>query len=175
MKNKNLVLIGFMGCGKTTVGRNLSGLIKYDFFDCDSLIEQKSNMSISNIFNEFGESYFRNIEHEVIKEVSDLESSVIATGGGVIKNPQNMSLLKMNGIVIYLKNSPEKTFKNLEHDNTRPILQEDDKFTKISLLMEEREPFYIKYSDIIIDVSEGSVNEITEKILKIYSKRAQSS
>ncbi len=167
MNTRNIVLIGFMGCGKTTVGMALSQLIHYDFLDCDILIEQKCGMTISNIFSEFGESYFRKIETEVMAEVSKLECCVIATGGGVIKNPDNMDLLQKNSSVVYLKATPEQIFKNVKEDHTRPILQTNNKFEKISILMNEREPFYQQYADFSIEVGEKSVTEITDKILEI--------
>lgn len=162
--NKNIVLIGFMGCGKTTFGKKLSRYFRCNFIDTDKYIENKEHMTIPEIFAKKGEPYFRNLETEVCREVSNKKGIIIATGGGIIKNKENMNLLKKNGIVLYLKATPEHIYRNIEKDTSRPLLNGGDKMEKIRSLMQERIPTYEKYADITVQVSGGTVNYITNKI-----------
>ncbi len=103
LKNKNIVLIGMPGCGKTTIGRSISSKLNKKFIDVDEYIECKYNKSIPQIFKENGEEYFRNIELKSVEEISNKEDSIISTGGGVIKNEQNIINLKQNGIVSFYR------------------------------------------------------------------------
>ncbi|MDD3570082.1 MAG: shikimate kinase [Lachnospiraceae bacterium] len=163
-ERKNIVLIGFMGCGKTTLGKKLSIKLKYSFMDTDRYIERKEGMSISQIFEEKGESYFRDLEKNTVEILSKEVGNIIATGGGIIKNEQNMHMLKETGIIVYLKATPEHIFRNIANDDTRPLLQGEDKLEKIRILMEERRELYEKYADVTVDVFPGDVNQITERI-----------
>ena len=107
-KDKNIVLIGFMGSGKTSVGKRLSLVLKREFIDTDDFIEKREGMTINEIFKEKGEEEFRKIERELYKRFSTPKKKIIATGGGVIKNPANIANLKKGGVIVYLKSSPEK-------------------------------------------------------------------
>ena len=150
-KDKNIVLIGFMGSGKTSVGKRLSLV----------------GMTINEIFKEKGEEEFRKIERELYKRFSTPKKKIIATGGGVIKNSANIANLKKGGVIVYLKSSPEKIAQNLKFDNTRPILQVDDKEAKIRELLAQREPFYNKYAEITIDVSNYDIDHTVDKIIEL--------
>ena len=161
----NYIFIGFMGCGKTTFGKKISRKIGYKFVDTDRYIEHRQNMSITDIFEKYGESYFRSLEEEICREFSKANNMVIATGGGIIKNEKNIENLKKNGVIIYLKATPEHIFSNIGNDTTRPLLQTDDKMGKIRSLLEERKELYEKYADITIDVSGGNITNITKAIL----------
>ena len=151
-KDKNIVLIGFMGSGKTSVGKRLSLVLKREFIDTDDFIEKREGMTINEIFKEKGEEEFRKIERELYKRFSTPKKKIIATGGGVI---------------VYLKSSPEKIAQNLKFDNTRPILQVDDKEAKIRELLAQREPFYNKYAEITIDVSNYDIDHTVDKIIEL--------
>jgi len=163
---KNIVLIGFMGCGKSTLGSRLAYRIKYSFIDSDRKIEEDMNLSINEIFEKYGEEYFRKLENETIKKISKIDKQVIATGGGVIKNPDNIAQLKKRGIVLYLSATPEHIYSNLKNDNTRPLLQNGDKLKIITDMLGHREELYKKYADVIIELDESSINDTVEKIIE---------
>lgn len=163
---KNIILIGFMGCGKTTIGKRISDTLKMNFIDTDSLIQKNIGMSISQIFEEYGESEFRNIETKTCIELSDSFGNVIATGGGIIKNQKNVDALKKSGVFVYLKATPEFVYKNLKDDNSRPLLNVDDKLSKIRELMFQRVSSYEKYSDLTIDISEYSIENAVNIIIE---------
>lgn len=121
----NLILIGFMGCGKSTLGIQLSYRLRKPFLDTDRRIEERQGSSISDLFSEKGEAFFRGLETDALKELL-LENTeyVISTGGGIILNPKNREILKELGTVVYLKVSPQTVYGRLKHDKTRPLLQE---------------------------------------------------
>ena len=156
MNNKNIVLIGFMGCGKTTIGKELAKNLSFSFIETDIVIEQEQNKTINQIFSIFGEQYFRELEKQTYLKVSNLRNYIISTGGGVVKYEQNIINLKKNGIIIYLKATPEKIYENLKYDNKRPLLNTKNKYKTISTLLNEREPLYAKYSDIIFEVNDNT-------------------
>lgn len=162
--DRNIVLIGFMGCGKTTFGKKLSKKLRCGFIDTDRYIELKEGMSIPQIFAEKGEKVFRQIESQVCEEAAAKNGVVVATGGGIIKNPENMRLLKKNGVVVYLKATPEHIYRNIGNDNGRPLLRGGDKMEKITSLLSERVPVYEKYADITVSVTGGTVNQVTDRI-----------
>lgn len=169
-KRKNIVLIGFMGCGKTTLGKKLSLKLKYNFIDTDRYIEHKEGTSIAQMFEEKGEAYFRDLEKNAVEILSKEGGNIIATGGGIIKNEENMCMLKKTGIIVYLKATPEHIYRNIADDVTRPLLQGDDKLSIIRRLMEERKSLYEKYADVTVCVNGGDVNHITEKIEREVNK-----
>lgn len=163
---KNIVLIGFMGCGKSTIGKKLSKKLDYNFIDMDKHIEAAENMTIQEIFNKKGEAYFRKLEKNLIKNISEKKGGyVIATGGGVIKDYENINFLKKNGVLVYLKASPENIYRNIRYDNSRPLLNGGNKIEKIKKLMAERSGTYEKYAQITINMG-GTVEMITNGIIK---------
>lgn len=166
---RNIVLIGFMGSGKTSVGKKLSMALKREFIDMDDFIVNKEGMSVNEIFSIKGETYFRGLERELCQRFAQPRSKIIATGGGVIKSDENVANLKKGGVVIYLKSSPKQIAYNLRYDNTRPLLAGGDKEEKITKLMAEREPTYNRCADVIIDVSNLNIDETLEKIKSIIS------
>lgn len=162
--NYNIILIGFMGCGKTSIGNTLAYSLGYSFIDSDERIEEVSQNSINQIFELYGETYFRELESSIIKNISKTDKQVIATGGGVIKSPLNICELKKNGIFIYLQASPEHIYNNLKDDDSRPLLQVENKMQTIKNLLAQRENLYKKYADIIIDVSNKDIETINQII-----------
>ena len=162
-----------MGSGKTSVGKRLSLVLKREFIDTDDFIEKREGMTINEIFKEKGEEEFRKIERELYKRFSTPKKKIIATGGGVIKNSANIANLKKGGVIVYLKSSPEKIAQNLKFDNTRPILQVDDKEAKIRELLAQREPFYNKYAEITIDVSNYDIDHTVDKIIESCSHQCE--
>ncbi len=161
----NIVLIGFMGSGKTTIGIRLAYKLKYLFIDTDKKIEEEMGISINEIFRIYGEQYFRNLEKTFIKKLSNSNKQVIATGGGIIKNKQNIEELKSKGIIIYLNASPEHIYNNIKDDDSRPLLQVENKMETIQSILNERKFLYEEFADIIIDISYNQVDEITQIII----------
>lgn len=165
MSKKNVILIGFMGCGKTTVGRELAKKLNFRFIDTDYMVQKEEDKSIEKIFDLFGEQYFREIEKNVCYKASNFKNCVISTGGGVIKHEENIVNLRKTGIIIYLRATPERIYENLKYDNRRPLLKNKDKFKAICDLLYKRVHLYEKYADITIDINDNSPF-ILAKIIK---------
>lgn len=164
----NIILIGFMGCGKTSVGIRLSYQMKWTMIDTDKWIEQKQRMKISEIFNKYGETAFRKMETECLKElIRTADKQIISVGGGLPMEKENHSLLKELGKVVYLKVTPEKVYERLKDDTTRPLLQVADPMERIRSLMAQRAPVYEKCADVIIEASDKNFEEILENLKKI--------
>lgn len=144
---KNVVLIGLTGCGKSTVGRGLSRRLQLPFVDMDAYIEEAEGKPIRQIFAENGESYFRELESNTAKELSQRGGLIIATGGGAVLNPDNMAVLKENGIILFIDRSPKEILKKLDVRN-RPMLLADKNY--LYTLDKERRPLYQKYADITL-------------------------
>lgn len=167
---KNIVLIGLMGCGKTTVASVLSEKLKMKFIDTDSLIVERENCSINEIFSEKGESCFRDIETQIIKEFSFFLGCILSCGGGVVERSENLSYLKTNGIVFYLKTSPEKLFERLKNDTERPLLKTANPYETLKNLLEKRENKYL-LADITIETDDKDPYKIVGEIIKAYEKQ----
>jgi len=163
----NIILLGFMGTGKTVTGRLLSEQTGLELVDMDSIIEERAERAISEIFSTDGEAAFRRLERELVKELSQREGLIISTGGGVVLNPENMADFEKSGLLICLKASPGTIFQRLENDATRPLLAED-KAAQIKGILEARKPLYdaIVHS---IDTDELSTEETATAILKLYA------
>lgn len=166
---RNIVLIGFMGCGKTVIGRCVSSYLKYKHIDTDDYIVKNAGMSITEIFGKFGEAHFRELESQAAMQISEYEHYVISTGGGIVKSEENMRLLKKNGTVVYLKCSPDKIYRNTKNSTHRPLLNTGNRLEKIELLLEEREPLYVKYADFVLDTTNLSVEEAAKAICQYNS------
>ncbi len=165
---KNLILCGFMGSGKSTIGKLLSEKMGTRFIDTDAYIEQKEGMKISEMFEKYGEDYFRSREKEVCAELSQLKRTVISTGGGTLLNEDNMRALKKNGVVFLLNVSSRTVLTRLKNDSTRPLLQQDDKERAVKMLLNKRIPLYNRAADYVIDAEE-SPRKVCLKILSIYN------
>lgn len=164
----NIVLIGFMGSGKTTVGIRLSYLLRRTFLDTDKLAEKEMGMTISEAFATKGEPYFRDTETSVLKKLIENEDNkIIATGGGLPMRAENAALLKELGMVFYLKASPETIFERTKHDTKRPLLQNDHPLQTIRDLMEERGPKYENAAQYIIEVDRKDFKTVLSEIEKI--------
>ena len=169
-KTGNIILIGPMGAGKTTIGRQLSKKLSMQFFDSDYEIEQRTGADIPWIFEIEGEEGFRKRESQVIEELIKMENIVLSTGGGVILKQENRDVLSDNGLVIYLKSTPEKLFKRTAGDKRRPLLQGNDRLAQIKKILQEREPFYQSLADEIINTDKLTVRQIVNEIVKIVKK-----
>src|SRR5690554_180913 len=134
-KLKNIVLIGFMGTGKSTIGKRLAEKLNMKYIDIDQYIEDKHGMSISDIFSNKGEPYFRELEKEAAKELSNLTGTVIATGGGIVLNTENIENLRRNGIIICLKADVDTILRNTSSSHNRPLLKQGDVRSRIEQLL----------------------------------------
>ena len=164
-----IFLIGFMGCGKSSIGEELAKSLNYSFLDLDHYIEKNEDARIVYIFNEKGEDEFRKIEHTYLKNIVLFNNTVIATGGGTPCYFNNMEIIKHNGVSIYLKyNADTLSLRLFKNKNQRPLLKEfthiNDLKTYINVLLKTREHFYMQ-SDIILEEEKISVNTIVEALL----------
>lgn len=168
MKGKNIVLTGFMGAGKSTVGRMLAGILGRKLVDTDDLIEAEAGMRISEIFEKHGEDYFRELEEKIVAKASLLEDHIIVTGGGVVLREKNIQNLRKKGVIIYLHATPEVIYNRVKNQSHRPLLQVKDPLKKIRELLEFRAPFYANH-DFKIDTSSLSVEEVVDEVLNYIS------
>ncbi len=159
---RNIFLIGMMGSGKSQTGPNLAKLINYAFVDTDDVIEKASKQSISSIFEKEGEQVFRSIEKQVLQEISQHHSLVIATGGGLVTVPENWGVLHQ-GIVIWLDLDVTRSIRRLESDNKKRPLLKDNLSKTFTHIYDSRKPIYLE-SDLRIEVEDHSPNEVATLI-----------
>ena len=162
---KNIVLVGMMGAGKTTIGELLATKLNRELKDIDRVIEQEQKKSIIEIFTDDGEEAFRQLESETIEKFSNMSNLIISTGGGVLEKANNLSNLQKNGIIIYLKADIEELFKRVKNETQRPLLKEQDPLEVIKKLIKKRKKFYLM-ADITIITDNKSPEKITEEIIK---------
>lgn len=162
---KNIVLVGMMGAGKTTVGELLATKLNRELKDIDRVIEQEQKKSIIEIFTDDGEEAFRKLESETIEKFSNMSDLIISTGGGALEKANNLSNLQKNGIIIYLEADIEELFKRVKNETQRPLLKEQDPLEVIKKLIKKREKFYLM-ADITIITDNKSPEKITEEIIK---------
>lgn len=168
-EKRNIVFIGFMGTGKTTIARELSKAIGCRFVDSDKIISEESGMTVEEIFETLGEEIFRKIEREVIKNISNLENAVISVGGGAVVDPENVFNLRKNGILILLTASPETILANISKSETRPLLKKANVLEEIKQLLKKREEAYKNY-DYEISVDNLSVEEVLNRAIKLLKE-----
>lgn len=163
---KKIILVGFMGSGKSTIGKRLSEELALPFCEMDELIEKQAQKTISAIFDEEGEESFRQIETEVLKMILEQEA-IIATGGGAITKQENIDLLNNEKTVIYLNGHLDSLMTNIMNDkkNKRPLADSAKKET-LACLLKTREPHYKKVADIILDINGKEIEEIVEEIVE---------
>lgn len=168
---KHIVLIGFMGCGKTRIGRELAHKLKLPFVDVDKEIVEKEGMPIADIFDDKGEAFFRELETEMFKTlVAKKEQSVISAGGGLPIQENNQKYLE-NCEVVYLTATVDVLAKRLSGDKKRPILKGGNLREKITTLKAKRDPIYERVSDITVDTSDVAVDKIVAQIIDALDSR----
>ena len=163
--NMNIVLTGFMGSGKTAVGEALAVKTGRRFLDTDAMIKAECTITIKEIFEKFGESGFRRIEYEIVKKAARYKNVVIACGGGVVLNENNIKFLRRKGLIICLHAKPEEIYKRIKGDTSRPLLNCPNPVSEIRKLLKERKSFYAN-CDYSINTDGLSVDEIVGKILQ---------
>ena len=165
----NICLIGYMGSGKTTVGKLLAGELSLELKDTDAMIVSEQGRKIPNIFKEEGEPYFRDLEHKLLLKLyeSGLKDTVLSTGGGLPMAESNRPLLKKIGTVIYLKGSPECLYERVRDDKGRPLLDTDDRLARIRDMLKVRGPVYEDVADHIIETDDLSPDQVVKAIVNI--------
>ena len=162
----NIILSGFMGCGKTTIGKIIAQKLNLDFIDTDKLIEEREGRRIREIFDTDGEGYFRDKEHEICAELSREDNKVIATGGGALTFNRNKEVLSKNGRIIFIDVDLDTIIKRIGNDSRRPLLNSETR-----ALFDRRNPIYKKNCDFTITVrGDVSAREIADNIIKYYIK-----
>lgn len=168
--SKNIVLTGMPGVGKTSVGKYLSRIRKDKvLIDTDKEIEKNTGLKIVDIFAKKGEMYFRDLEENEVKKLSNEVNLIITTGGGTILRETNINNLKKNGVIFYLKADIAVLLNRMEFDKSRPLLNDVSKEEKLQSLLASRQQLYEK-ADFVIDTNNKSVKKIAEEILKLYEQ-----
>lgn len=166
---RNIVLVGFMGTGKTSTGRLLAAMLGRQFVDVDSEIEAAAGLTVPAMFDR-SEAFFREQEKRMIAKVSRRANSVISTGGGAVKDPENIARLRENGILVCLKASPATIIRRLAHDTTRPLLNRPDRQEAVTSLLAERAPLY-RQAEVQIDTDALSARDAAEAIVAWLRRR----
>jgi len=156
----NLILVGMMGSGKTTMGRALAKHLGKAFVDSDEEIQQRTGVTIPHIFDIEGETGFRQRETAAIRDLVERDNMVLATGGGAVLAEQSRELMRQNGIVIYLKANVHDLWQRTRHDRNRPLLQTADPYAKLTELFQQREPLYRQVADIVMQSGKQSAHAL---------------
>jgi shikimate kinase len=173
MRIQNLFLIGPMGAGKTTVGKQLAESFRMEFVDSDHEIQRRTGVDIPTIFEFEGEGGFRQRESVVIDELTMRDGIVLATGGGVVIREENRNLLSARGVVIYLHCSVRQQFERTHRDKNRPLLSTPDPMNKLKELMNERDPLYRQTADIVVSTEGRNTQAVVQEIRKLLEKMNQ--
>tara|TARA_B100000530_G_C15770986_1_gene413512 strand:+ start:28 stop:540 length:513 start_codon:yes stop_codon:yes gene_type:complete len=160
----NIVLVGFMGTGKSAVGRVIAQKLEFHFIDTDDVIEQTSKAKISDIFAEHGEDYFRDLESQAVKSVALMKNQVVATGGGVVLRSSNIDLLRTGGPIFCLNATPKAIWDRVRSSRSRPLLRGPEPLKKIETLLDKRAPYYA-LADHQIETTGVSVDRVADEII----------
>ncbi|MCD7739449.1 MAG: shikimate kinase [Lachnospiraceae bacterium] len=172
----HLILIGYMGSGKSTLGCAVSYPLQQCFIDTDRWIEQKEGMTVSEIFAAHGEAYFRRKETDCLKAMLlEKEPRVLALGGGTPLRQENRELMKKLGVTVYLKAEPETIYERLKGDTTRPLLQCDDPAARIRQMLRERDPIYTEAADYILSVDDWDIRRLLGELQEAYRTEGEKS
>ena len=160
----NIILIGFMGTGKSIVGHLLAKELNMSFLDTDELIQKTDNRSVAEIFKQDGEAYFRELETEVIKTLQQYDNFVLSTGGGIVLREANISLLKAMGPLVLLWAEPETIYERIKNEKHRPLLRVTDPLVEIKKILDKRAPVYNRVCDFKLDTSGLSPEQAVKEI-----------
>ena len=161
----NIFLIGFMGAGKSTVADGLEKMLEMERIEMDAMIAKKQGMSIPEIFEEYGEVYFRNLESNMLIELQKKSQAIVSCGGGVVMRPDNAEHMKKHGRVVLLTASPKTIFERVKYSRERPILNNNMNVAFIEELMEKRREKYLATADVVVETDGKNVVEICEEII----------
>lgn len=161
---RNVALAGFMGVGKSSVGRQVAAELQFEFVDTDEVIETRTGVKVSEIFALHGEAVFRKFERELVAEMMHWSNKVISTGGGLVVDPENLASLKTHSLVVCLWATPDTIYQRTKHQTHRPLLRAADPLAKIRELLSAREAAY-KQADVLVSTEQRSVKEIAVHVL----------
>ncbi|MBU0654778.1 MAG: shikimate kinase AroK [Gammaproteobacteria bacterium] len=161
---KNIILVGLMGAGKSTIGRQLARRLNLTFYDSDKVIEERTGVSIPTIFAIEGEQGFREREELVIAEFAAMPGILLATGGGSVLRETNRAHIKAGGCVIYLRATADQLFQRIKHDKSRPLMQTENPLQTLRDLLKTREPLYMEVADLVVSTGKQKVNVILRDI-----------
>ncbi|TFH06980.1 MAG: shikimate kinase [Nitrosomonadales bacterium] len=160
--DSNILLVGMMGAGKTTIGKSLASYLNKNFIDSDHEIERRTGVNIPVIFEIEGEAGFRKREAEMLRELLKIDNMVLATGGGIILNKENRELLKQSGTVVYLRAAVNDLWHRTRFDKNRPLLQTLDLEAKLVELYDQRDPIYREIAHIVVESGKQSVHQMVK-------------
>ena len=163
---KNIFLVGFMGTGKSTIARRMKQKYRMEIIEMDELIEEREGMKIPELFQTYGEEYFRNLETELLSEIQAKENLVVSCGGGVVLREENVRKMKECGMVVLLTASPQTILKRVRNNNRRPLLEGKKTIEEIGKLMEARREAYERAADVSICVDDKNSEKICMEIIK---------
>jgi shikimate kinase len=166
-EKRNIFLIGPMGAGKSTIGRQLAQQLNMEFFDSDHEIERRTGADVAWVFDVEGEDGFRDREEKVINELTQKQGIVLATGGGSVKSKETRNRLSARGVVVYLETSIDKQLARTQRDKKRPLLQVDTPKDVLETLALERNPLYEEIADVTIQADEQSAKAVANQIIKM--------
>jgi shikimate kinase len=169
-RSENIYLIGLMGAGKTTIGRQLASALRLPFYDSDKAIEENTGVDIPTIFEYEGENGFRNREQAMIAQLTEIDGIVLATGGGAILREENRKALRNNGFVVYLQCSIEHILERTRRDTQRPLLNIEDPKECLETLLEQREQLYLSCADFKIDTGDVQSKVVVKNILQAFEE-----
>lgn len=166
-EKRNIFLIGPMGAGKSTIGRQLAQMLNMDFLDSDAVIEERAGADIEWIFDIEGEAGFRKREEKILNELTQAQGLVLSTGGGSVLSKDNRNVLSARGIVVYLETSVDKQFERTQRDKKRPLLQTEDPYKVLQELAKIRNPLYEEIADITLQTDEQSAKTVATQIIEM--------
>lgn len=166
-EKRNIFLIGPMGAGKSTIGRQLAQMLNMDFLDSDAVIEERAGADIDWIFDIEGEAGFRKREERIINELTQSQGLVLSTGGGSVVSKESRNALSARGIVVYLETSVDKQFERTQRDKKRPLLQTEDPYQVLVELAKVRNPLYEEIADITLQTNEQSAKTVASQIIEM--------
>ena len=164
-KPQNIFIVGPMGAGKTTIGKQLAKSLGWKFLDSDHEIVARTGVKIPIIFDVEGEAGFRKREKAIVEELTQQRRLVLATGGGVVLDDDNRRALSRRGVVVYLHATAEQLFKRTSRDRNRPLLQTENPMAKIKELLAQRDPLYREVADIVMETGEENVRMVVRKLM----------
>ena len=175
MRPRNLFLTGFMGSGKTTVGKELAKLLSgYSYVDSDEWLEKTADKKISEIFEKHGESYFRDLESKILQNICKNQQQIVATGGGIVLREDNIKLMQKNGVLVWLAVKPQTIYERIKDEAHRPLLNTGDGkkqvIAKIETMLEQRFDLYKNCADVIINTEEMEVADLAVSIRDEYER-----
>lgn len=174
-KPSNIILVGPMGSGKTTLGRRLAQHLGWSFVDCDEEIERQTGASVNLIFDIEGEPGFRERETRMLKQLSQRSEHVIATGGGAVLSAGNRRLLARQGLVIWLKTSVQQQLRRLQQDRKRPLLQAPDREDRLEKMAAARNPLYAELADLTFTTSQRGLKTVSAELFQLVTNHMQTS